>query len=440
MRRAIEEHTSGDREPTRILGMSPVWFAIALVAVVAAAGLDALPNEIIGGFTATLLIGALLWWIGEKIPVLRDYGLPAVLCVLVPPVLIFAGLFPSALADTLTTFTEDSGFINFYVASLIAGSILGMPRQLLLKAGSRYAIPLVGMVAVVLAAMGALAAALGYGAKEGVLFVAGPILGGGIGAGAVPISELYASQMGGSSGDYLTQIVPAVVLGNIICIFLAGIIKGISHNRQYFLGFNGEGNLVRVDTGGSDLTVKPRSQSGSFPALAMGLAIAGVLFICGSIVESFVPAIHSYAWTIILVAAVKIFRLLPQSFEDAVSDWYSFVAETLTAALLVGIGVTYLDLATLLELVTSGVFLFLTATTVVLAALVAGFLGWLVKFYAVESSVSIGLGMTDMGGTGDVAVLSAANRLELMPFLQISSRLGGAFMLLLLSLLVPLLG
>ena len=70
------------------------------------------------------------------------------------------------------------------------------------------------------------------------------------------------------------------------------------------------------------------------------------------------------------------------------------------------------------------------------AALVGKFVG----FYPVEACVTAGLCMSNMGGTGDVAVLSAANRMELMPFAQISSRLGGAIILIIGSLMLSLLG
>ncbi len=183
------------------MGLPIGWFAILFAIVVACALLGALPNMMLAGFAVVILIGGLLNWLGGRVPVLRNYGLPTVLCILAPAILLHFGLFPQSLAENMEIFTDGSqiGFIDFYVASLIAGSILGMPRALLLKAGARFAVPLLGTVAVVFTVIGLVGTMLGYGLRDSLLFIAAPVMGGGVGAGIVPMSQIYESQMGGSA-------------------------------------------------------------------------------------------------------------------------------------------------------------------------------------------------------------------------------------------------
>ena len=57
----------------------------------------------------------------------------------------------------------------------------------------------------------------------------------------------------------------------------------------------------------------------------------------------------------------------------------------------------------------------------------------------IESSITAGLGMMNMGGTGDVSVLAAARRMELMAFCQIASTLGASLILFLANIFASLL-
>lgn len=428
---------------TRIMGLPIGWFAVLFAVVMATTALGVLPNTMLAGFAVVILVGGLLNWLGGRVPVLRNYGLPTVLAILTPAILLHFGLFPQSLAENMETFTDGAeiGFIDFYVASLIAGSILGMPRALLLKAGARIAVPLLGTIAVVFTVIGLLGAVLGFGLREAVLFIAAPVMGGGVGAGIVPMSQIYESQMGGSASVYVAQLIPAVIIANILAIICAGVFNGVTYKgQQFFLGFNGNGQIVRASGKATDFKEKPKPTGGTFNVLAVGLTTAAVLFLAGTVIAEFVPFLHAYAWTILLAAAIKILGLLPESFENAVSTWFGFVSGTLTPALLVGISITFFEFEEMGAALSDWRYLALVVLGVATAVVVSGALGWLVKMYYVETSIAVGLGMTDMGGTGDVAVVSAANRLELMPFLQVSSRIGGALVLLLVSLLVPVVG
>ncbi|MGQ0418938.1 2-hydroxycarboxylate transporter family protein, partial [Bacillus sp. HC-Mk] len=61
----------------------------------------------------------------------------------------------------------------------------------------------------------------------------------------------------------------------------------------------------------------------------------------------------------------------------------------------------------------------------------------LMQMYPVESAIVTGC-HSGLGGTGDVAILSASNRMELMPFAQISTRLGGAAMVVTATILLKM--
>ena len=69
----------------------------------------------------------------------------------------------------------------------------------------------------------------------------------------------------------------------------------------------------------------------------------------------------------------------------------------------------------------------------------AGFLmrpigGWLMGFFPIESAITAGLCMANRGGSGDLEVLSACNRMNLISYAQISSRLGGGIVLVIASI------
>lgn len=442
------DRTAGPRPGTHYPGRqgftiaslpAPLFLVLAGL-VVAAAFMGKLPDTMVVGFATTILLGGLFIWIGNLFPVVRDFGLPTILCTFAPATLAFFGVMPGNIVTVVQKFVDGHGFLDFFVVGIIAGSILGMPRALLLKAGPRFAVPIVGCLIATFALIGLLAALTGFGFVEGILFIAAPIMAGGLGVGALPMSKMYASATGGDSAAFMGDLMSAVVMANVVCILIAGIYNGLGkRKKQLFVGFNGHGQLLRINGRSDELTLPPKRDTSSFIALGKGLLIAGSLFVFGNLVAALLPGLHPYAWTIIAAAAVKIFGLLPKDVEDSASDWGDMIGVVFVPALLVGVSLTYINITDVLASLSNPLFILLTISTVVIATLSSGVLGWLVKFNFVEASITPGLVMADTGGSGDVSVLSAANRMHLMPFAALTNRIGGALVLFVTSLIVPFL-
>lgn len=224
-------HYSG-RQGFHIASMPGPLYAVLAAVVLITALTGNLPESMLSGFAVTILLGGLLIWIGNLFPVVRDFGLPTILCTFVPALLIFAGLMPENAVTVVQNFVDTYGFLDFFVMALIAGSILGMPRALLLKAGPRFAVPLIGCLIATFVLIGALGAVTGFGFLEGILFIAAPIMAGGLGLGAVPMSEMYAARTGGDSATFMGDLLSAVVVANIVCILIAGIYNGLGKRKK----------------------------------------------------------------------------------------------------------------------------------------------------------------------------------------------------------------
>ena len=423
----------------KLAGLKLPVFGLILIISIVSIYTNTLPKGMVGAFFILLIFGELFNLIGNKTPIINTFfGGGAIVCIFGGAAIVYFNVIPEEIIKNTSTFMTSGGFLDFYIAALITGSILGMNRKLLIKACLRYLPCIIGSVVVALLFVALGGILFGMNFKETTAYIGIPIMGGGMGAGAVPISKVFAPTLGIDAKVILAKLVPAVALGNAMAIVAGGLLNKLGKSKP---SLTGNGNLVR--NSGNDFSVDNSKEKAEIKITdySAGIIVSTGFFAFGAIVAMLMKFIgvniHTYAWMIISVAVVKMLNILPSYISNATEHWYGFIAKNFTGALMLGIGIAYTDLGQILNAL-SLQYVILCALVVLGAIIGAGVVGHLVGFYFVESAITAGLCMANMGGTGDVAVLTAADRMELMPFAQISSRLGGAFIILLASFLVPI--
>jgi malate:Na+ symporter len=420
------------------IGIVPVPIYVLLVLVIAGlVHFDEIKSDgptmivvlVLGGFTCAE--------IGKRIPVLRSIGAGAIFATFIPSALTYYHLIPAQVEKSIIDFTKSTNFLYLFIASIIVGSIFAMDRDVLIRGFLKIFVPL-AVGSVVAAIVGtAVGTALGLGTSHTFFYVVVPIMAGGVGEGAIPLSIGYAALSGVSQGEVFAQVLPPVMLGSLTAILLAGTLNFVG---KKYPALTGEGRLQPRKDGDADIRVV-HEEGGEERAVghvsASTIAAAGLaaiaLYLVGVLLNHVIGLPAPVAMLFLAVFA-KLTRAVSPELEQGGLVVYEFVRTNMTYPLLFAIGVALTPWDKLIAAFHPANIMTIVSTVVTIMA--TGFVvGRLMKMYPIETAI-VNACHSGQGGTGDVAILTAANRMQLMPFAQIATRIGGAVTITLVLLIM----
>lgn len=389
-------------------------------------------------FSLLAVFGLLFGEIGDRIPIWDEYiGGGTVLVFFAAAVFATYKLVPESILKATGAFynKQPVNFLEMFIPALIVGSVLTVDRKTLIKSISGY-IPLI-LIGVIGASIGGITAGLLFGKSPVDIMVnyVLPIMGGGTGAGAIPMSEMWSSKTGRPASEWFAFAISILTIANIIAILTGALLKKLGEKRPEMTG---NGDLI-MDDSKEAIKDKEVEVKAEMVDTAAAFILTGMLFILAHILGElwetlgFSFEIHRLAFLILLTMFLNIANIIPDRLKAGAKRMQTFFSKHTIWILMAAVGFTT-DVNEIINALSP-------SNLVIALAIVFGACIFIMlvarkmKFYPVEAAITAGLCMANRGGAGDVAVLGAANRMELMSFAQISSRIGGAMMLILGSIL-----
>ena len=408
---------------TRV-GIIPLPVYVLLLALIAA---FAIRGKISGEVTVMIAVlvagGFTCAEIGRRIPVLRAIGGSSLVTIFLPSFLVAHQLLPAPLVQSVTTFTKATNFIYLFITAVVVGSILSMDRRVLIQGFAKIFVPLALGSLTGLLVGGSVGWLVGIGFWRSILYVVVPVMAGGVGEGAIPLSVGYAEALGVDHGGMLGQILPLVFFGNLVAIICCGALNTLGKRRP---DLTGNGRLQPSAEGDTeaDHGAVHRNTSGIDVATVAAGGITGIaIYVFGTLIHAWVGLPAPVAMLFLVVLA-KLLRAVPASLEEGARVVFRFFVVAVTYPLLFSTAVALTPWHELVEAFHPANLVTIVAT--VLALIGTGYVvGRWLAMYPIETAI-VNACHSGLGGTGDVMILTAAERMELMPFAQVATRIGGA--------------
>lgn len=382
-----------------------------------------LPSDIVVMVVTCAFFGFLCAEIGKRLPIIGKMGAAAICATFIPSALVYYGWLPEPIIVATKTFYHETSILYLYICCIIVGSIMSMDRRTLIQGFLRIFAPMlvgeiVGMIVGV--TVGHL---LGLSIFDSFFFLVLPIMAGGVGEGAIPLSIGYATILGMNQGDALGQVLPIVMLGSLTGIACGGVLNRLG---KKYPTLTGNGRLMPPKEGEEELDNSEQAKSAmttDVTTFASGVLLATMLYMVGMIGHKLV-GLPAPVGMLFAAVIVKLIHGVSPKILGGSQVVYKFFQTSVTYPILFAVGVAITPWDKIVDAFTI-VNIIVIVCTVVSLVTTGFFVAKKLGMYPIDAAV-ISCCQSGQGGTGDVAILTAAERMELMPFAQIATRVGGA--------------
>ncbi|AZP32303.1 2-hydroxycarboxylate transporter family protein [Cronobacter sakazakii] len=381
-----------------------------------------LPSDIVVMVATLAFFGFACGEFGKRLPVVGKMGAAAICATFIPSALVYYGWLPDVVVESTTKFYKSTNILYLYICCIIVGSIMSMNRTTLIQGFLRIFFPMLcGEIVGMLVGMG-VGIALGMEPFQIFFFLILPIMAGGVGEGAIPLSIGYATLLHMDQGVALGRVLPIVMLGSLTAIIIAGCLNQLGKRYPHLTG---EGELMpdRGDKPQAQTLNSAFSGKADVTTIASGALLAVLLYMLGMLGHKLIGLPAPVGMLFIAVFIKLVHGVSPRLLEGS-QVVYKFFQTSVTYPILFAVGVAITPWEELMHAFTLNNLLVIVSTVSALVA-TGFFVGKKIGMHPIDVAI-VSCCQSGQGGTGDVAILTAGNRMTLMPFAQIATRIGGA--------------
>ncbi|EOV9672928.1 2-hydroxycarboxylate transporter family protein [Cronobacter turicensis] len=431
----VVPHTPSDTKPISLkekwwhimdswkIGIIPLPLFIlsgALIAIDCLGG--KLPSDIVVMVATLAFFGFACGEFGKRLPVVGKMGAAAICATFIPSALVYYGWLPDVVVESTTKFYKSTNILYLYICCIIVGSIMSMNRTTLIQGFLRIFFPMLcGEIVGMLVGMG-VGIALGMDPFQIFFFLILPIMAGGVGEGAIPLSIGYATLLHMDQGVALGRVLPIVMLGSLTAIIIAGCLNQLGKRYPHLTG---EGELMpdRGDKPQTQTLTTAFSGKADVTTIASGALLAVLLYMLGMLGHK-LTGLPAPVGMLFIAVFIKLAHGVSPRLLEGSQVVYKFFQTSVTYPILFAVGVAITPWEELMHAFTLNNLLVIVSTVSALVA-TGFFVGKKIGMHPIDVAI-VSCCQSGQGGTGDVAILTAGNRMTLMPFAQIATRIGGA--------------